>query len=162
MSYLGENSVAWRVNPIRNNNQPKNVIVLAEKLIQLEPNDWPKFQEQLKILHSAKIHQIELKEKKKKERKKCNKIIKEKICTKATAQTQTTPLKYTKAPTKQRSHKFLIHPPQNHQRQAKKLVSQNQSNKNQVSLISLEKSISTPKWTMKDQEEIYDCFFFLL
>ena len=30
-----------------------------EKLIQLEPNDWPNFQEQLKNLHLDKIHKTE-------------------------------------------------------------------------------------------------------
>ena len=32
---------------------------LVEKLSQLEPNDWPKFQEQLKNLHSVKIYKTE-------------------------------------------------------------------------------------------------------
>ena len=52
-------TVAQKVNPIRNCSQPDNYRALFEKLIQLEPNDWPKFQEQLNNLHLAEIHQTE-------------------------------------------------------------------------------------------------------
>ena len=46
-TYMGENSyasVTWRADTI---NQDNRYRALMEKLIQLEPNDWPKFQEQL-------------------------------------------------------------------------------------------------------------------
>ena len=61
-SYIRENIyafVARRVNPIRNGNQHDNYRALVEKLIHLEPNDWPKFQKQLKNLHTAEIHHTE-------------------------------------------------------------------------------------------------------
>ena len=44
---MGENSyasIAWRVDTM---NQDKKYRTLMEKLIQLEVNDWPKFQEHL-------------------------------------------------------------------------------------------------------------------
>ena len=53
-------SVEERVNPIRNSNQPDKYGALVEKLTQLEANNWPKFQEQLKNLHSGKIDQTEV------------------------------------------------------------------------------------------------------
>ena len=39
-------SVVQRTNQISNSNQPDRSLV--KKLIQLEPNDWPEFQEQPK------------------------------------------------------------------------------------------------------------------
>ena len=61
-SYMGVNTyatVAWRVNPIRNSNQPNNYRTLIKEIIQLEPCNWPKFQEHLRNLYSAKICQTE-------------------------------------------------------------------------------------------------------
>ena len=50
-------SVAWRVDPI---NQDNKYRALVEKLIPLELNDWPKFQECLKKkLHPAKFQQAQ-------------------------------------------------------------------------------------------------------
>ncbi len=40
---------------MRSSNQPDNYRSLLEKLIQLEPNNWQKFQELLKKLHLAGI-----------------------------------------------------------------------------------------------------------
>ena len=59
---MGENtynSVAWRADSIWQSNQVDKYKALMEKLIQLEPNDWPKFQEHLKNLHLAEIPQTE-------------------------------------------------------------------------------------------------------
>ena len=52
---MGKNSyasVAWRADTI---NQDNRYRTLVEKLIWFEPNDWPKFQEQLKNLHSTEL-----------------------------------------------------------------------------------------------------------
>ena len=52
-SYMRENSyasVVQRVNPIRNSNQQDHYRALVKKWIQLEWNDWLRFQEQLKNL----------------------------------------------------------------------------------------------------------------
>ena len=54
-TYMGENShasVARRADTIHQDNKYK---ALTKKLIQLEPNDKPKFQEQLKNLHAAEL-----------------------------------------------------------------------------------------------------------
>ena len=55
-TYMGENSyasVALRADTI--NQDDKYYRALVQKLIQLEPNDGPKFQEQLKNLHLDKL-----------------------------------------------------------------------------------------------------------
>ena len=44
---------------IKQGNQVDKYRLLIEKLIQLEPNDRPNFQEQLKNLHLDKIHKTE-------------------------------------------------------------------------------------------------------
>ena len=52
---MGKNSyasIAQREDPV---NQDKKYRALAEKPIQLEPNDRPKFQERRKKLYSVKI-----------------------------------------------------------------------------------------------------------
>ena len=41
-------TVTQKASPIsNNNNQPDKYTALIEKLLQLGPNDWPKFQEHL-------------------------------------------------------------------------------------------------------------------
>ena len=47
-------SVAWRADTANEDNKYRT---LVEKLIQLEANDWPKFQEQLKKLQLAEFYQ---------------------------------------------------------------------------------------------------------
>ena len=67
--YMGENtytSVGQMVNPIRGSNQVDKYRALFKKIIQLEPNDWLKFQEKLKNLHLSKIYQTEAQTKQKK------------------------------------------------------------------------------------------------
>ena len=53
-------NVAQKVRPISNdnNNQSDKNRTLIKKLMQLEPNDWPKFQEKLKTIHSVEIFQL--------------------------------------------------------------------------------------------------------
>ena len=56
-SYIGENSyvsVAWRADRTNEDNKYRT---LMEKLIQLEANDWPKFQEHLQKLLLAEFYQ---------------------------------------------------------------------------------------------------------
>ena len=50
-SFMGESTYASRGR----SNQDGKYRDLVEKQIQLEPKDWPKFQEQLKNLHSAEL-----------------------------------------------------------------------------------------------------------
>ena len=56
-TYMGESSyasVAWRANTTNEDNKYRTLI---ENSIQLEANDWPKFQEHLKKLHSTEFYQ---------------------------------------------------------------------------------------------------------
>ena len=56
---MGENtnaSVARKEDPI---NQDNKYRALVDKLIQLEPNDWPKFQVHLKKLHLTEFQQAQ-------------------------------------------------------------------------------------------------------
>ena len=48
--------VARRINPIYQDNE---YTVLVEKLVQLEPYDWPKFPDNLKKLHLAEFYQAQ-------------------------------------------------------------------------------------------------------
>ena len=52
-TYMGENSYASVARRADTINQDNRYRALGEKLIQVEPNDWSIFQEQLKNLHSA-------------------------------------------------------------------------------------------------------------
>ena len=83
-----------------------------KKLIQLEPNDWPKFQEQLKNLHLVEIYQTETQTQLKEvttNKENSNEIIKEKKTDiKSATQTGTAPPKNTKSSTKQKSHRSPI------------------------------------------------------
>ena len=54
--YVRENSFACVARRADTTNEDK-YRVLVEKLIQLETNDWPKFQEHLKKQHSAGFYQ---------------------------------------------------------------------------------------------------------
>ena len=54
-TYMGENSYAFVARRADTINQDNKYRVLEKKLIQREPNDWLKFQEQLKNLHSAEL-----------------------------------------------------------------------------------------------------------
>ena len=107
-------SIAQRVNSIRNSNQVDKYRAVVEKVIQLESNDWSMFLELMKNLHSADIHQTEAETKPKEltiKKEKSSEIIKRKRFTESSAQTQTTPPKNTKSPTKCRSYRSPIRPP---------------------------------------------------
>ena len=54
-TYMGENSYASVARREDTVNQDNRYRALVEKLIQQEPNDWPKLHEQLKNLHSAEL-----------------------------------------------------------------------------------------------------------
>ena len=55
-------TVARRASPSSTNKETDKYKVLLEKLIQLAQSDWPKFQEQLRKMHSAKRKQNILKQ----------------------------------------------------------------------------------------------------
>ena len=110
--YMGRNSyasVAQRVDTINQHNRYRG---LVEKLIQLEPNNPPKFLEQLKNLHSAEFQTQPRPVRANKE--KANETTKVKSLTNQqtnpTAQIKTPPPKR-KSPTKLNSHRSPIRPP---------------------------------------------------
>ena len=94
-NYMEENSyasVAWGEDTP---NQDNKYRALMEKLIQLELNNWPKFQEHLKKLHSAKFDQVPTQQIKNKE--KPNEVVQVKTHIGSTTPTQITPLKSAKS-----------------------------------------------------------------
>ena len=98
-SYMGESSyasVAWRADRTNEDNKYKT---LVEKLIQLEANDRPKFQEHLKKLHSAKFYQAPAQQQ-----------VENRERSIVVVQTKTIP-KSAKSPTKQPLHKSPIRLP---------------------------------------------------
>ena len=54
---MGETSYASVAQRIDRTNEDNKYRTLVEKLIQLEANDWPKFQKHLKKLHSVEFYQ---------------------------------------------------------------------------------------------------------
>ena len=110
-SYMRENSYAPVAQRVDTTNQDNKYRTLVEKLIQLEANDWPKFQEHLKKLHSAKFYQapaLQLVG----NWERSNVVVQTKTHVQSTTLTWTNP-KSAKSPTKQPSHKSPIRPPKN-------------------------------------------------
>ena len=56
-TYMGENSYVSVAQRVDITNQDNKYRTLVEKLIQMEVNDWSKFQEHLKKLYLAKFYQ---------------------------------------------------------------------------------------------------------
>ena len=56
-TYMGENSYASVALRVDTTNEDNKYWTLVEKLIHLEANDWPKFEEPLKKIHSAEFYQ---------------------------------------------------------------------------------------------------------
>ena len=79
-----------------------------EKLIKLEANDWPKFQEHLKKLHSVEFYQAPAQQQVA-NRERSNVVVQTKTHVGSITPTRTT--KSTKSPSKQPLHKSLIRPP---------------------------------------------------
>ena len=106
---MGENSyssVAWRVDTT---NQDNTYGTLVEKLIQLEVNDWPKFQEPLKKPHSAEFY-LASSQQQIGNGERSNVVVRIKMHVGSTTPTRTTS-KSAKSPTKQLLHKSTICPP---------------------------------------------------
>ena len=55
-SYMGESSYASVARRADRTNDDIKYRTLVEKLIKLEANDWPKFEEHLKKLHSVEFN----------------------------------------------------------------------------------------------------------
>ena len=113
-TYMRKNnyaSVAWRADTI---NEENKYIVLMEKLIPLEPNNWSKFQEHLKKLPSTKFHQTQTQQQVNKEKW---------VGPKSKATTHIESTTPTQNLEQNSSYISLQSVYQNHQRKTKKLIS---------------------------------------
>ena len=108
-SYMGENSYATNARRVDTTNQNKKYRILVKKLIQLEANDWPKFQEHLKKLHSVEFYPAPAWQPLGNGERSIV-VVKTKTHVGSTTPTQTT-LKSAKSPAKQTLHKSPIRPP---------------------------------------------------
>ena len=152
-SYMRENSYASVAQRVVTTNQENEYRTLMEKLIQLEANDWPKFQEHLKKLHSAEFYQAPAEQQV--ENGERSNIVQTKTHVGSTTPTLITP-KSAKSPIKQPLQKSPILPPKSIKDRLKKTCHPkdlNNLNKNhKLPSAKLGKYWWTPKWTMKDQE----------
>ena len=120
-SYMGESSytsVARRADRINDDTKYRT---LVEKLLKLEANDWPKFQEHLKKLHSDEFYQAPAQQQVV-NGEGSNVVVQTKTHVGSITPTRTTP-KSAKSPSKQPLHKSPIHPPKSIKDRLKKLVS---------------------------------------
>ena len=108
-SYMGENSYASVARRPERTKEDNKYRTLAEKLIQLEADDWPKFQEHLKKQHSAEFYQAPAQQQVG-NGEISNVVVQTKTLVGSTTPTRTTP-KNAKSPTKQPLHKSPIRPP---------------------------------------------------
>ena len=120
-SNMGENSYASVARRVDKTNQDNKYRTLVEKLIQLEANEWPKFQEHQKILHSAEFYQAPAQQRVG-NRERSNVVVQTKTHVGPTAPTRTTS-KISKSLTKQLLHKSPIRLPKSIKNRLKKLVS---------------------------------------
>ena len=96
--YMGENtyaSVGRRVDPI---DQDHKYRAMVEKLIQLELNDWPKFQELLKKLHLIEFPQVQTQWQEVTNKEKSSEVVQIKTHRESITQTWTTLPKSGKSP----------------------------------------------------------------
>ena len=108
-SYMGESSYTFDAQRVDRTNEDNKYRTLVEKLIQLEANDWPKFQEHLKNLHLVEFYQPPAQQSVG-NGEKSYVVVQTKTHVGSTTPTRTTP-RSAKSPTKQSLHKSLIHPP---------------------------------------------------
>ena len=108
-SYMGESSYASVAQKADKINDDTKYRTLVEKLIKLEANDWPKFQEHLKKLHSDEFYQAPAQQQVA-NKEGSNVVVQTKTHVGSTTPTRTTP-KSAKSPSKQPLHKSPIRPP---------------------------------------------------
>ena len=105
---MGESSYASVAQRVDRTNDDNKYRILMEKLIKLEANDWPKFQEDLKKLHSVEFYQAPAQQQVA-SGERSNVIVKIKTHVGSITPTQTTP-KSAKSPSKHPLYKSPIHP----------------------------------------------------
>ena len=108
-SYMGESSYASVARKEDRTNDDSKYRTLVEKLIKLEANDWPKFQDHLKKLHSVEFYQTPTQQQVANEER-SNVVVRTKTHVGFITPTRTTP-KSAKSPSKQPLHKSPIRPP---------------------------------------------------
>ena len=118
-SYMGESSYASVARRADSTNDDYKYRILVEKLIKLEANDWPKFQEHLKKLHSVEFYQAPAQQQVA-NGERSNVVVQTKTHVRSITSTRTTP-KSAKSPSKQLLHKSLIRPPKNFKDRLKNL-----------------------------------------
>ena len=97
-SYMGENSYASVARRANRTNDDNKYRILMEKLIKLEANVWPKFQEHLKKLHSVEFYQAPAQQRVG-NRERSNDVVQTKTHVGSITPTRTTP-KSAKSPSK--------------------------------------------------------------
>ena len=107
--YMGENSYASVARRVDRTNDDTKYKTLVEKLIKLEANDWPKFQEHLKKLHSDEFYQAPAQQQVA-NGEGSNVVVQTKTHVGSITPTRTAP-KSAKSPSKQPLHKSPIRPP---------------------------------------------------
>ena len=107
-SYMGESSYASVARRLDRTNDDTKYRTLVEKLIKLDANDWPKFQEHLKKLHSVEFYQAPAQQQVG-NGERSNVVVQTKTRVGSITPTRTTP-KSAKSPTKQPLHKSPIRP----------------------------------------------------
>ena len=108
-SYMGESSYASVARKANRTNDDTKYRTLVEKLLKLEANDWPKFQEHLKKLHSDEFYQAPAQQQVA-NGERSNVVVQTKTHIGSITPTRTTP-KSAKSPSKQPLHKSPIRPP---------------------------------------------------
>ena len=105
---MGESSYASVARRVDRTNDDTKYRTLVEKLLKLEANDWPKFQEHLKKLHSDEFYQAPAQQQVA-NGERSNVVVQTKTHVRSITPTRTTP-KSAKSP-KQPLHKSPIRPP---------------------------------------------------
>ena len=100
--YMGESSYTSVARRVDRTNDDYKYRTLVKKLIKLEANDWPKFQERLKKLHSAEFYRAPAQQQVA-NGERSNVVVQTKTHVGSITPTQTTP-KSAKSPSKQQLH----------------------------------------------------------
>ena len=108
-SYMRENSYASVARRADRTNDDNKYRIFMKKLIKWEANDWPKFQEHLKKLHSVEFYQAPAQQPVR-NGERSNIVVHTKIHVGSITPTRTT--KNAKSTTKQQLHKLPIRSPE--------------------------------------------------
>ena len=148
-SYMGENSYASVARRADRTNDDTKYRTPVEKLLKLETNDWPKFQEHLKTLHSVEFYPAPAQQQVANEEK-SNVVVQTKTHVGSITPTRTTP-KSAKSLSKQPLHKSPIRPPKIIKDRLKNLSPKRPEQLKQKSQLPISQT-TKPEWIRKDKE----------